>query len=215
MGRLASLNEMFARRSFLRTTACAALCSIAPAANAGPNWRGLVGCIKPTVNNSSLVEMIRLLPTGIGVVPVFLNYGEGTREEFQNSYANYEKNIAYLASLHCDTISIEGAPPFMILGPDGESRLVDGWKEKYKTDMFTSSQNQVNVLRAMKVKRILGVTPFGADLNRSYAKYFEDCGVGGAAMEGMDIAFGSIPDVPSEVMYSFIKKKFLAHTGAD
>jgi len=54
----------------------------------------------------------------------------------------------------CDTISIEGAPPFMILGPDGEARLVDGWRQKYKTDMFTSSQNQVNVLKAMKIKKI-------------------------------------------------------------
>jgi len=71
--------------------------------------------------------------------------------------------------------------------------------------MFTSSQNQVNVLRAMKLRKIVGVTPFGADLNTSYAKYFEDCGVGVVAMEGMDIAFGSIPDVPSEVMYSFIR----------
>ena len=207
------------RRSFLRNAACAALyCTAAPAfnllaapANAAPNWRGLVGCIKPTVNNSSLVEMIRLLPAGIGVVPVFLNYGEGTREEFQNSYANYEKNIAYLASLHCDTISIEGAPPFMILGPDGESKLVDGWKDKYKTDMFTSSQNQVNVLRAMKVKKILGATPFGADLNKSYANYFEASGISVVAMEGID----AIQDVPSEIIYSFIKKKFLDHAGAD
>ena len=103
----------------------------------------------------------------------------------------------------------------MLLGPDGEAKLVEGWRQKYKTDMFTSSQNQVNVLRARKLRKIVGVTPFGVDLNKSYAKYFEDCGVGVVAMEGMDIAFGSIPDVPSEVMYSFIKKKFLAHTRAD
>ena len=102
----------------------------------------------------------------------------------------------------------------MLLGPDGEAKLVEGWRQKYKTDMFTSSQNQVNVLRAMKLRKIVGVTPFGVDLNKSYAKYFEDCGVGVVAMEGMDIAFGSIPDVPSEVMYSFIKKKFLDHAGA-
>lgn len=32
-------------------------------ANASPNWRGLVGCLKPTPDNSSLVEKTRLLPT--------------------------------------------------------------------------------------------------------------------------------------------------------
>jgi maleate isomerase len=213
-----SASRIFGRRSFMRSAAYAAA---APALNflVGPadasNWRGLVGCIKPTVNSSSLVEMIRLLPLGIGIVPVYLNFTEGTRQEMQNSYANYEKNVAYLASQHCDTISIEGAPPFMILGPDGEAKFVDGWRQKYKTDMFTSSQNQVNVLRAMKIKKILGITPFGADLNKSYAKYFEDCSIGVVAMEGMDVSFRSIPDVPSEVIYSFIKRKFLEHTDAD
>ena len=102
----------------------------------------------------------------------------------------------------------------MILGPDGE-RLVDGWKQKYKTDMFTSSQNQVNVLRAMKIKKILGATPFGADLNKSYASYFEQCGISVVAMEGIEVSFRAIQDVPAEVIYSFIKKKFLEHATVD
>jgi maleate cis-trans isomerase len=223
MGQLAlrSAFEVLGRRSFMRSAACAGLWATAPMLGllTGPakstNWRGLVGCVKPRANDSALVDMIRLLPAGIGVAPVYLNFAAGTREEFQNSYANYEKNVAYLASVRCDTISIEGAPPFMILGPEGEAKLIDGWKQKYKTDMFTSSQNQVNVLRAMKVKRIFGFTPFGPDLNKSYAKYFADCGISAVAMEGMDVSYSSIPDVPSEVIYSLIKKKFLDHTGAD
>ena len=120
MGQLAlqSAFEILGRRSFMRRAACAGLCAAAPAlnllagpANAASNWRGLVGCVKPTVDNSSLVDMIRLLPRGIGVVPVYLNFSEGTREEIQSTYANYEKSVTYLASLRCDTISIEGAPP--------------------------------------------------------------------------------------------------------
>jgi maleate cis-trans isomerase len=224
MGKLVSpsVAEVFGRRSFVRGAACAGLCAAAaPALDllGGPanasTWRGFVGCIKPRAHDSSLVEMIKLLPAGIGVASVYLNLAEGTREELQNSYATYEKNVAYLAAQRCDTISIEGAPPFMILGPDGEAKLVDGWRQKYQTDMFTSSQNQVNVLRAIKVKKILGITAFGADLNKSYAKYFEDCGIGVVAMEGMEVPFRSIPDVPAEVIYSFIKKKFLEHTEAD
>jgi maleate cis-trans isomerase len=205
----------------MRGAACAGLYAAAPTLGflAGPanasNWRGLVGCIKPRAGDASLAEMIRLLPAGIGVAVTYLNLAEGTREELQSSYATYEKNIAYLASQHCDTISIEGAPPFMILGPDGEAKLVDGWRQKYKTDMFTSSQNQVSVLKAMKIKKIFGIAPFGADLNKSYAKYFEDCGIGVAAMESLDVSFASIPDLPSEAIYALIKKKFLAHAGAD
>jgi maleate cis-trans isomerase len=211
---------LFERRSFLRAAAGAGLsAAAAPLVDllAGPvnasTWRGFVGCIKPTAQGSSLVDMIRLLPTGIGVAAVYLNFMERSREEFQQSYASYEKNVAYLAEQHCDTISIEGAPPFMILGPEGEAKLIDGWRQKYKTDMFTSAQNQVNVLKAMKLKKIMGVTPFGTDLNKTYAKYFEDNGIGVAAMEDLR-ELRSDPDVSTELLYSIIKKKFLAHTDA-
>jgi maleate isomerase len=213
--------ENFSRRSLIRCAAGASLTAVVPALNfcAGSalasNWRGFVGCIKPRANDSALVDMIKLLPAGIGVATVYLDFNYGTREELQNAYAKYETLITYLAMQHCDTIDIEGAPPFMILGPDGEAKLIDGWREKYKTDMFTSSQNQVNVLRAMKIKKILGITYFGADLNKTFAKYFEECGVSVVAMEGIDVAFGAVPDVPAEMTYKFIKKAFLGHPGAD
>src|SRR2546423_5795 len=212
------------RRDFLRTAAGAALCAtsvplpgvMTPAHAA--NWRGVVGDIKPNArrNDSSLVDMIRLLPQGIGIVTAYLDLKEGTREELQSTYGEYEKNVAWLAERHCDVISIEGAPPFMLLGPDGEAKLVDSWKQKYKTDMFTSSQNQVNVLKAMKIRNILGITAsFGPDLNRSYAKYFQDSGIGVVAMEGIDVAFNSIPDVPPQTIYAFIKRAVLNHKGMD
>lgn len=211
----------FGRRSFLRGAACAGLgAAAAPAldllgrAAQASTWRGVVGCIKPRAGDSSLADMIRLLPEGIGVAVTYLNLTEGTREELSSAYPTYEKNIAYLASQHCDVISIEGAPPFMILGVDGEAKMVDGWRQKYKVDMFTSSQNQVNVLKAMKIKKILGFAPFGADLNKSYAKYFEDSGIGVVAMETIDVAFDKVREVPAEAVYSMIKKRFLAQTGA-
>ena len=211
-------NRLIARRSFLGAAAAFAAApalELLPQPAAAGNFRGVVGCIKPRAGDPSLVQMIRLLPVGIGIVPVYLNLTEGTREELSRSYDTYEKNIAYLAQVHCDLISIEGAPPFMILGPEGEKQKIEGWKQKYKTDMFTSSQNQVNVLKAMKVRKILGITAFGPDMNKSYAKYFEDSGIGVVAMEGIDVSFKGIPDVPTDSIYRFIKQKVLAHTGMD
>src|SRR5260370_19563456 len=105
----------------------------------------------------------------------------------------------------------------MLLGPAREAEMVDGWKRKYNTDMFTSSQNQVNAFRALKAKRILGITSGsgGPEMNKVYAKYFEDNGIGVVAMEGMGVEFKSIPDVPPATIASFIKKAFAEHAGAD
>jgi maleate isomerase len=179
--------------------------------------RGIVGVIKPRATDSSLVDMIKLLPEGIGVVPVYLNLTQGSREEYGSSYAAYERHIAYLASQKCNVIAIEGAPPFMLLGPAREAEMVEGWKRKYNTDMFTSSQNQVSAFKALKAKRILGITSGsgGPDMNKVYAKYFEDNGIDVVAMEGIGADFKSIPDVPPATIASFIKKAFAEHGGAD
>jgi maleate cis-trans isomerase len=181
------------------------------------NYRGIVGDIKPRATDSSLVDMIKLLPDGIGVIPVYLNLTTGSREEYGSAYPIYEKHIAYLASQKCNLISIEGAPPFMLLGPAREAEMVDGWKRKYQTDMFTSSQNQVNAFRALKTRTILGITSGsgGPEMNKVYAKYFEDNGFRVVAMEGMGVEFKAVENVPPATIAAFIKKSFAEHKGAD
>src|SRR5262249_41965149 len=100
------------RRSFLRGVACAGLCAAAAPALGllatpaqASNWRGFVGSVKPRANDPVLAEMIRLLPVGIGVGVAYLNFTEGSKEEMQRSFDNYERCVAYLASQKCDTIS--------------------------------------------------------------------------------------------------------------
>jgi maleate isomerase len=83
--------------------------------------------------------------------------------------------------------------------------------------MFTSSQNHVNAFRALKAKRILGITSGsgGPEMEKVYAKYFEDSGFGVAAMLGMGLEFKSIPEMPPATIAAFIKKAFAEHAGAD
>jgi len=77
--------------------------------------------------------------------------------------------------------------------------------------MFTSSQNQVNVLKAMKIRKF-SHHRLRADLNKSYAKYFETAASAWSPWKlGRFIPID--PRCSSEMIYSFIKKKFLAHKG--
>jgi hypothetical protein len=45
----------------------------------------MVGIIKPTKGSGSLVELIKMLPDGIGIIPLFNNVRHGKIEEFQAS----------------------------------------------------------------------------------------------------------------------------------
>jgi maleate cis-trans isomerase len=150
-------------------------------------WRGIVGIIHPTLRPGALEEFIRLLPEGIGVVPLFLNIRRGTTDEFKQQMVEYERQIALAAEQGCDVIHPNGAPPFMVQGRAAETRVVSEWEAKYKTPIFTSGQNHIAALRALGATKILGATYFAGDINKTFAAYFEDAGFDVLAMDGVDV----------------------------
>src|ERR1043166_6524842 len=115
---------------------------------------GIVGLINPTMRPGATEELIRLLPDGIGVIPLFLNIREGTTAEFKRIVASYEPQVALLAEQHCKMIHLIGATPFMVLGRKAETKLIATWQKKYRTPIFTVAQNHVTALKALKAKRI-------------------------------------------------------------
>ena len=43
------------------------------------SWRGVVGMVNPTMRPGMTEEVCRLLPEGIGLIPLFLNINRGTQ----------------------------------------------------------------------------------------------------------------------------------------
>jgi maleate isomerase len=218
------------RRNFFRSVANASLAlvivppvvrsMVAPAEAASRNY--VVGCVKPLtkppagIPDETITDLLQLLPAGIKILPDYIGLKKGTKKEMQDSLGDYKNNVAYLAVQNCDLISIEGAPPFMILGLHGETELIDSWQRKYKTPMFTSSQNQIDAFKALNAKNIFGVTEFTGKINKSYADYFISAGYNVVAMDGMPgLSFMKFQDVTSEQVYNFIKSNFLKQKGAD
>jgi maleate isomerase len=179
------------------------------------SWRGVLGCIKPTMRPGSLEELIRMLPEGIGVIPLFLEIKEGTTEEFKRAAAPFEPMVAKLAELGCDLIHPEGAPPFMMLGYQGEAQLLKKWEDTYKVPLFTSGTNHVRALKALNVKRFVGATYFTGAINDVFAKYFVEAGFDVLGMEGMATGFANVGQLAPTEVYAHIKKVFLQHRDAE
>ena len=100
-------------------------------------WRGMVGTVKPTKGSGSLEELIRMLPDGIGVIPLFNNIRHGTIGEFRDVLPSYEEKVAELAADRVDLIHPAGTPPFMLLGYRKEQELIAAWESKYGLPIFT------------------------------------------------------------------------------
>src|SRR5262249_41582352 len=129
------------------------------------SWRGVVGMINPTMRPGVTEEVIRLLPEGIGLIPLFLNIRRGTEDEFAAMMPSYEGRIAQLAECGCDVIHPQGARPFMVQGRERYASIVRAWENKFKVPIMSVAQNQVTRLNTLKAKTILGATSFPPKLN--------------------------------------------------
>lgn len=178
-------------------------------------WRGTVGLIKPNFRPGSTEDLIRLLPQGIGVIPLHINLNKGTRTQFEGSLPAYEEKVAELVEHGADIIHPAGSPPFQILGYKGELALMRQWERKYKRPIFTNGMTQVNALNALKAKRIVGASYFPAEMNKSFGKYFEQAGFDVLEMEGMDIEFDKVQTLAGTEIYAFVKVLFLKHQKVD
>jgi maleate isomerase len=177
-------------------------------------WRGVVGLVKPTRRPGSLEELIRLLPPGIGVVPLLLNVRQGSHEEFRNAIPFYEKYVIELAEQGMDLIHLGGTPPFMLLGYKGEAELTQQWSKKYKTPIFTDGQNHVASLRALGIKKFIGAS-YSALQNKIVIKYMKQAGFKVASMEPLDVPFDQVGQISPHEVYAHIRRLFLANRGAD
>ena len=179
------------------------------------SWRGVVGLIKPTHRPGSLEEFIRLLPEGIGVIPLFVGFQRGNEDEFREALRAYEERVDELAALGVDVIHPEGAPPFMVHGYQGEQEIIRQWEKKHKIPVVTASMTQVEALQALRARKVLGVTYFTGKINETFSRYFVEAGFEILAMEGISVAFEDVGRLSSQEVYAHTRKAFLKHPGAD
>src|SRR5882672_5272338 len=179
------------------------------------SWRGVVGMVNPTMRPGMTEEVCRLLPEGIGLIPLFLNINRGTEGEFEKMMPHYEELIAVLVEQKCDLIHPNGAPPFMVHGFKGEAKIVADWEKKFKVPIMSVAQNHVRALKALKAKTFVGATYFPDKLNAIFAKYFSDASFKVRGMEGIDVPFNKVQELSGEQIYGFVKRNFLKHKGAD
>jgi maleate isomerase len=177
-------------------------------------WRGVVGMVRPTRRPGTLEELIRILPEGIGVVPLFLNFKAGSKDEFLNSIPLYERFAWELAEQGVDMIMLSGAPPFMLLGQEKEASLTKAWMKKFKTPVLTDPQMQVAALRAMKVKKFIGAS-YSALQNKIVLDYMTAAGFKALSMEPIDVPFDQVAQISVETLYAHVKRLYRQHRNAD
>jgi maleate cis-trans isomerase len=103
----------------------------------------------------------------------------------------------------------------MVHGYKGEETIVKQWEAEFKTPIVTAGQTQVEALRALDIKKFVGVTYFIGGINDMFSRYFQEAGFEVLAMEGMEVAFADVGRLASTEIYAHTHRAFLRHPEAD
>jgi len=177
------------------------------------SWRGTVGLIKPTMRPGGLEELIRLLPEGIGVLPILQNVRAGTHDEFVKALPAYYAHARRLVEAGVDLVHHSGTPPFMLRGYAGEAKLIRKWERELGVPMFTANQMVVRAFRTFGARRIVGAS-YSPLQNRMTIGYLTEAGFDVLAMEPIDVPFEKAGELTPEQVYAHVRKIVLAHPKA-
>ncbi len=176
----------------------------------------IVGWISPTNRPGGRERQLDAkMPPNIRHVSLTLNFTRGTEDEFGAAMPAYESKAAELVAMNANLIIPAEAPPFMLLGFEGERRMIRGWEKKFGVPMFTSGQNHVRALKTLGVKKFVGASYFPEKLNAAFKRYLTEAGFSVLAMEGIPVPFADVPKLPASQIFDFIKKIFDRHPEAE
>jgi len=178
------------------------------------SWRGTAGLVMPTMRPGAIEGLMRLLPEGISILPLYNNIRRGTREELESVMGGYETKVKELAEVGVDLIHPAGGPPFMVLGFEKERELLRRWQQTYKIPMFTTGSIDSEALRALQVKRFVGISYFTDDVNRLFVQYYRAAGFECIDIASIGVAFDRMQELSETEIYRFARETFLAHPEA-
>ncbi|HWH77800.1 MAG TPA: hypothetical protein VNT76_10535, partial [Candidatus Binatus sp.] len=177
--------------------------------------RGTVGLVKPTFRPGPLEAFIRLLPEGVCAVPRYVGIRGGTEKEFHDALAIADQRVGELAALKVDLVLLQGAPPFMLRGPEFDRENSRTLREKHGVAVQSATMIQLDALKALGATSLVGLTYFHDDFNSKFGRFFEQAGFKVVAMKGIDVPFAEVGKVPVEIIYGAAKKLFQQCGGAD
>jgi maleate isomerase len=178
-------------------------------------WRGIVGMVKPTFRPGSMEDFIKLMPDGVGVMPLRVGAREGTQSEFVNALSIVKERVAELAEIGVDVIIISGTPMTAVHGYEGDARITRELFEAHGVPIITSARSLLDAFRALDVSSTVIASYSNDTVNQSIAEFYEQGGIKVRAIRRMDVPFANAGRIPPPEIYALAKRAFLEAGGAD
>lgn len=184
--------------------------------NGPAGWRGIVGLVKPTFRPGPLEEVIRLLPEGIGVIPLHVGVQYGSDEEFRSAISTAGDRVDELSTMGVDYILVNGAIPPMMLGYPQDHELAAQLTGKYGITVELDTIILLNAMKRMSASNVIFMSHMTKTQNEGFKNYLLKAGIN--VVDTVTIEVPSLSGAsyiqPSEVLRA-AKKAHSSHPEAD
>ncbi len=176
---------------------------------------GTIGLVKPTYRPGSLEETIRLLPEGVGVVPMHAGVRTGETQEFRDVLGVAAQRVAELAELGVNAVYVEGAPPGMLMGYGADQRLADELSQRHGLPVSFASTAAAAALHKLDAQRVIGLSYTPPDQNEMFAQYLRDAGMDVLTFASIEAPFREADRITADEARRRCEELHAAHPEAD
>lgn len=135
-----------------------------------------IGLIIPSSNRMVEDQMVRYVPEQVGAHVTRLRMTGAQRMPLAELLPKVREAAASLADAHCDVVAFHCTANSMENGLDGEQKILEAVREGGAKHATTTATACRNAFEALRVKRLLLITPYDAQTTEHEAVYLRAAG---------------------------------------
>ena len=172
-------------------------------------WRGKIGVILPSLNNTMEPELNKMAPRGIAVYATRLLLEKGLPDDLEKLATDTEKASDLLKTADVTGILYGCTSGSLIKGVGWDKEIIRRIEERTGIPSTTTSTAVIEAFKELGVKSVVVATPYIDPVNQIEKQFFEGHGVKVIAIQGLGYTKGEeLHRESPETAYLFAKKVF-------
>jgi len=153
-------------------------------------WRGKIGLVVPSLNNTMEPELNKMVPKGVAVYATRVLLEKGLPEDLERMAEDTERAADLLKSAEVTGILYGCTSGSLIKGVGWDLKIIKRLEEKTGIPATTTSTAVIEAFKELGVKSVSVATPYIDSVNRIEKDFFEKHGVKVVNIEGLQYTLG-------------------------
>jgi len=170
-------------------------------------WRGKIGIIIPSLNNTMEPELNKMVPRGIAVYATRLLLEKGLPDDLEKMAADTEQATDLLKTADVNGILYGCTSGSLIKGVGWDQEIIRRIEERTGIPTTTTSTAVIEAFKELGIKSVAVATPYVDAVNKIEKDFFESHGVTVVTIQGLGYTTGEeLHRESPETAYAFAKQ---------